>query len=119
MAKPKSETKPKKAPAAPRRKWGKLRDLFSKPGVALTIAEIAQKLGTQKHSATAAISVLGNPGKTDDSLRISLDRETGKYSVDPTHVAGVGSSAKKASKRKVVTPKDGSGGANGPSMAAA
>ena len=107
------KSKPKKAPAKPRRRFGKLRDLFAKPGVALTIVEISEKLGTQKHSACAAISVLGNPEKTDDSLRISLDRETGKYSVQPTNVAGA--SAKKISKKKVGRK----GSANGPRQAAA
>ncbi len=110
------KSKPKKAPAKPRRRFGKLRDLFAKPGVALTIVEISEKLGTQKHSACAAISVLGNPEKTDDSLRISLDRETGKYSVDPTQVEGVGSPSKKASKKKVARK---GGGANGPRLAVA
>ncbi len=107
--------KPKatKAPAQPRRRFGKLRALFAKPGTALTIVEISGKLGLQKHSARAAISVLGNPAKTDDSLRISLDRETGKYSVQPTNVAGA--SAKKISKKKVGRK----GSANGPRQAAA
>ena len=103
------KTKPKKAPADPRRKWGKLRDLFAKPGTALTIEEIAKSLGNQKHSARAAISVLGNPAHSDDPLRISLNRETGKYSVAPTHVAGVNASTKKAKK---AGPKGGA--ANGP-----
>ncbi len=40
-----------KAPAAPRRRFGKLRDLFAEPGVALTIVEISEKLGTKTHSA--------------------------------------------------------------------
>ncbi len=84
--------------------------------MALSIDQIATALGNQKHSARAAISVLGNPAKTDDSLRISLDRETGKYSVQPTNVAGVGSPSKKASKKKVARK---SGGANGPRLAMA
>ena len=101
------KTKPTKAPAAPRRKWGALRDLFSEPGVALTIGEIATKLGTQKHSACAAISVLGNPKKTEEPLRINLDRETGKYSV---------AAPAKAAKKKAA-PKGGR--ANGPRLAVA
>ena len=111
------KTKPTKAPAAPRRKWGKLRDLFSKPGVALTIDEIATALGNQKHSARAAISVLGNPAHSDDPLRITLDRETKKYSVAPTHVAGadaVTAPAKKPAKKRAAK-----GRANGPRVAAA
>ncbi len=107
MAKP----KPTKAPA--KRKFAKLRALFAEPGVALTLDEVAKALGTLRHSAGAAISVLGNPAKTDDSLRISLDRETGKYSVQPTNVAGA--SAKKISKKKVGRK----GSANGPRQAAA
>ena len=117
-AKPKSK-KGKKAPAVahrPSRRFVKLRALFAKPGVALSIDQIATALGNQKHSARAAISVLGNPAKTDDSLRISLDRETGKYSVDPTQVEGVGLSSKKESKKKAA-PKG--GGANGPRLAVA
>ena len=66
-----------KAPAKPRLKFGKLRALFSKPGVAMSIGEISGVLGIQTHSACAAISVLGNPAKTEEPLRIILDRSTG------------------------------------------
>ncbi len=115
------KTKPKKAPAQRKPKFGKLRDLFAPPGVSLTIKEIAGKLGTKTHSACAAISVLGNPAHMgDDVLRISLDRQTGKYSVAPTHVAGADAvteaPAKKTAKKKA-RPK--AGGANGPRTAVA
>ena len=103
------KTNPKKPSARPRPRFKKLRALFAKPGTALTIEEIAKSLGNQKHSARAAISVLGNPAHSDDPLRISLNRETGKYSVAPTHVAGVDASTKKAKK---AGPKGGA--ANGP-----
>ncbi len=97
----------------PRPTFPKLRALFAPPGAAFTLDEIAERLGTLRHSAGAAISVLGNPAKTKDPMRISLDRETGKYSVQPTNVAGA--SAKKISKTKVGRK----GSANGPRQAAA
>lgn len=104
MAKPKPKTKPKKAPARPRPRWKKLRALFAEPGVALTIQEISEKLGTKTHSACAAISVLGNPAHTPEPLRINLDRKTGKYSVADTALAGVDSSAKEKAKKKRAAP---------------
>ena len=101
------KTKPTKAPARPRRKFGKLRALFSKPGVAMSIGEISGVLGIQTHSACAAISVLGNPAKTEEPLRIILDRSTGLYAV---------AAPAKGKAKKKAAPKG--GGANGRRLAA-
>ena len=64
-----------------------VRDMFSDPKAAFTIDEVVARMGlngkTPKASAAAVFSVLANPARTKDPIRISLDRETKKYSVQP------------------------------------
>ena len=78
--KPKPKTKPLRGATL-------IRHMFAAPKATFTIDEIVAKLGykskTPKASACAILSVLGNADKTENPIKISLDRETGKYSLQP------------------------------------
>ncbi len=121
---------PKKSKPKTLRGASLVREMFASPKAAFTIDEIVARLGykskTPKASAAAIISVLANPAKTKDPIRISRDRETHKYSLQPgwepsprdlpDKPAAPKAIKAKAGKRKAAKPK---GAANGPVIAAA
>ena len=98
------KSKPKKDPAKsnakPLRGAKLIRHMFAKSGAAFTMDELVTALGhggkTPRATAAAIMSVLANPAKTPDPLKIVLDRKTGRYSVASTHVAGADSSTDEA-----------------------
>ena len=112
-----------------------IRHMFAAPKATFTIDEIVAKLGykskTPKASACAILSVLGNADKTENPIKISLDRETKKYSLQPgwepsprdLPCGAAAPKAKKAGKKKVAKPgkrkAKPKGDANGPVVAAA
>ena len=77
--------KTKTKPAKTLRGAALVRDMFSDPKAAYTIDEVVARMGlngkTPKASAAAVFSVLANPARTKDPIRISMDRKTKKYAL--------------------------------------
>ena len=132
-----TKSKPKKAPAKkakskkarallvekPLRGGRLLRQMFAAPGARYTIEEICDQMKfkgkTPAASASATMSVLANPKKTDDPLRIVLNRETRYYAVAKPN--GQGPSAKKppkAESKKKAKSAPAPKATNGPQVAA-
>ncbi len=90
-----------------------VREMFAEPKAAYTIDEIVAKLGcgglTPRASASAVLSVLANPSRTKNPIKISRNLKTKKYSLQPGWEPSprdlpdkpAAPKAKKAGKRKV------------------
>lgn len=102
-----SKTKPK-----PKLRGATLiREMFAPKGAAFTINQVVARMGlhgkTPKASAAAVFSVLANPAKTKNPIRISLDRETKKYSLQPGWAPGPGTPPKAKPEAKAAPKKVG------------
>ena len=121
-------TQKKKAKPKPLRGASLVREMFASPETSFTIDEVVAKLGhkglTPRASASAIFSVLANPAKTKNPVKIARDKTTGKYALVPGwHPAPRDlpdkPAAPKAKAKAKGKPKGKTTGANGPVVAAA
>ena len=98
-----------KKPPAKLRGGALVREMFTPPGASFTIDEIAAKLGcgglTPRASASAVLSVLANPAKTEHPIRISRNRETNKYELQSGWAPGPGTPPKAKPEAKAAPKK--------------